>query len=648
MARLGFIRFAVCLGTLLLVARAEADTVLIGYSDGQDNLNNISIFSGNTNYFTIASGSAKQSGTVSGQSIITKIGGGALTLAGIADNLNVSASVDEGTLVLGKTSSSTVHAIGAAVTIKNGATLQLAGTGDDQLFDWVAMTLNSGGTFDMNGHNEAFDGLSGGGTITNNGATPSLLTLGANNSSTFFDGVMQNGAGTLALQKNGGGTLTLTGNNTYTGATTIASGGLALLNSGRLSDSTALFLANGTTFYVNGITDTIGSLADTAADAGTGARTVQLGSGTLTVGASNTTTTYSGTVNSGTLAKTGSGAFTLAGNADNFNLTASVSAGTLVLGKFSNANVHAVGLGLTINSGGTAQLGGTGEDQIFTWTSVALNSGGTFDMNGHNEGFDNLTGSGTVTTTAATTSTLTLGENNGTATFGGVILNGSGTLAIVKTGTGTLTLTGNNTYSGGTTISGGGNLVIGHNNALGSGSVTIASGSTLDIGSQSFDLTRFAGAGSLTASSSGVFSYASGSNRTLGNLIGGSASLDKSGASTLTLTGNNTFTGTTTISAGTLALSGIGKLGSGTVFLKNGATLDLGGTTQTVAALGQLDNPVVGTITAGTINTTGYIVLQSGTSNASYTGSGANARLWIGGDAFATVTLNGTNDRVYT
>jgi autotransporter-associated beta strand protein len=640
MPRHTLLRFTACLGAALAAVSARAETVFVNYSNGQNNSNSLTIFPGDTNYFSIATGSATQSGTVSGQSTITKIGPGSLTLAGTADNFQVSAAVSEGTLVLGKTSSSSVHAVGVAVSVSSGATLQLAGTGGDQLFDWVGMTLD--GTFDMNGRSETFDGLSGSGLVTNTDSSPGTLTVGANNSSTTFAGVMQNGAGTLALTKSGSGTLTLTGANTYTGATNVTAGGLALLGSGRLSDSTALTVASGATFYLNGITDTIGSLA--------GAGTVQFGGGTLTAGGTNATTSFSGTLSSsgsgGTLVKSGSGALTLSGTADNLNLSANVNAGTLVLAKASSSSVHAIGTAVSIGSGATLQFAGTGGDQLFDWVGVTLN--GTLDMNGRNEAFDGLSGSGTVTNTATgVASTLTVGANNSSTAFGGLIQDGAGTLALVKSGIGTLTLSGTNTYTGGTTISAG-TLVMGNNNALGTGSLTIASGATLDIGSLSFDITRFTGAGALTASGAGVLTYASGTNRTFANLIGGSASLDKSGASTLTLTAANTNAGTTTISGGTLALSGVGKLGMGNVYLKNGATLDLGGTTQTVASVGQFDTPVVGTITAGTINTTGYVVLQSGVSNANYTGSGPNARLWINGDANATVTLNGTNDRVYT
>jgi len=84
-----------------------------------------------------------------------------------------------------------------------------------------------------------------------------------------------------------------------------------------------------------------------------------------------------------------------------------------------------------------------------------------FDLNGNTETFADLYGNGVVDNTApGTTATLTLG--NGSCTCGGTLQNsGSGArLALVKAGTGTLTLSGANAYSGGTTISGSGAIAL--------------------------------------------------------------------------------------------------------------------------------------------------------------------------------------------
>ena len=89
-----------------------------------------------------------------------------------------------------------------------------------------AFTLNSNSTLDLNGFNNTIGSLSGTGTVTNNGKTVATLTVGNDNTSTTFGGVLENGTSVLALTKTGTGSLTLTGENTYTGTTTVNNGSL--------------------------------------------------------------------------------------------------------------------------------------------------------------------------------------------------------------------------------------------------------------------------------------------------------------------------------------------------------------------------------------------------------------------------------------
>ena len=184
---------------------------------------------------------------------------------------------------------------------------------------------------------------------------------------------------------------------------------------------------------------------------------------TLTIGASG----HAGSINSPnngnfTVAKSGGGTLISSGNADNGSTGITVSQGTLNLNKTSSGSTHVIGgPGLTINSGATARITGTGGDQIYDGASVTVSSGGTFDLNGNSEAFGNLSGAGIVDNSAAGTSaTLTL--VNGSATFSGTLQNSgsSAKLALIKSGTGTLTLSGANSYSGGTTISGTGTIAL--------------------------------------------------------------------------------------------------------------------------------------------------------------------------------------------
>lgn len=193
--------------------------------------------------------------------------------------------------------------------------------------------------------------------------------------------------------------------------------------------------------------------------------TLETNGKTLTVDGANNTIfgQMNNTPNTGTgLVKNGSGTLTLTGVTNNLIQAATVNVGTLVLAKASTSAVHAIGatdaVGLTI-TGGTARLGGSGDDQIYTKTHVSQ-TGGVFDLNGTNEGFRALIGSGGTTRNdaASTTSTLTLGETTvGTDsfTYSGNLENGTGTLALTKVGTGIQTLNGTNTYTGKTTISDG-------------------------------------------------------------------------------------------------------------------------------------------------------------------------------------------------
>ena len=185
---------------------------------------------------------------------------------------------------------------------------------------------------------------------------------------------------------------------------------------------------------------------------------------------------------SGRFIMSGDGTLLLTGSGDNAGTQGTVNGGTVILAKASSASVHALGGGTHIaNAGGTFQLGGTGGDQIYFQSTVNLN-GGTLDMNGRNEGFNHLTGNGTVTNSAAATnSTLTLGLHTGDSTFGGLINDGAGTVALVKTGGGIRTLTNTgSTYSGGTTINGGFLRITG-DGSLGatSGAVTLTTDGTL-------------------------------------------------------------------------------------------------------------------------------------------------------------------------
>lgn len=187
--------------------------------------------------------------TSGGNSRIIKVGSETLTLGGTADNSSGRLEVLEGTAVLAKASSASVHALGASLVVGEPDTgvdagaevAQVAGTyvgtgsilGQanfrDQIFRGVGVTVNSGAALDLMGNFEGFNTLGGTGIVRSSVAGGTLL-VGENNPGTFtYAGTMVDGGGQLSFWKGGsGGDVVLTGNNTYTGETLVGRNNLIL------------------------------------------------------------------------------------------------------------------------------------------------------------------------------------------------------------------------------------------------------------------------------------------------------------------------------------------------------------------------------------------------------------------------------------
>ena len=239
-------------------------------------------------------------------------------------------------------------------------------------------------------------------------------SLSLNNAGALTISGVISGAG--GLTKIGAGTLTLSGANTYTGATSVNAGTLQLGAANRIADTSAVTVAGGATFNLNNFAETIGSLA--------GAGNVTLGTAHPHHRRMTTYTTYSGVMSgTGGLTKAGTGIFTLSG-ANTYTGTTAINAGTLqVAGGAAIADTSAV-----------------------TLANVA---GATLDLNGTSETIGSLAGGGAAGGNVALgAGTLTMGGNNGTTTYTGIL---SGTGGLTKQGTGIFTLSGANTYTGATT-----------------------------------------------------------------------------------------------------------------------------------------------------------------------------------------------------
>ena len=133
------------------------------------------------------------------------------------------------------------------------------------------------------------------------------------------------------------------------------------------------------------------------------------------------------------------------------------------------------------NSYGSTKISGAGViiagNQYALSTGGLLMNGGTLRSNGFNFSFANLSGaSGQIQNSGTATSTLTIGSDNTSTSYGGTLANG-GTmnLGLVKTGSGILTLSGANSYGGGTIVDGG-TVQVGNATALGSGGLTANAG----------------------------------------------------------------------------------------------------------------------------------------------------------------------------
>ena len=495
-----------------------------------------------------------------------------------------------GLLVLNQTNTYSGNTVISNGTIQLGGVNGIPGGGGKG-----DVTLN--GTLDINAHSQILNGLSGNGTVdTVAGGTPTL-TIGTSGSSSEFDGILQNSAGTLTVTKNGSGTLTLGGNNTYSGATTISAGTLKLANTNALGST-----AGATTVSANATLDLNGQTIAENITLNSGASLINSNASAATVAgnitADNSSFTTIGGIGNITLAtithasggaqfdvtNLDTGIVDLAGTVDNGYMNLHVAAGTVVLDKTGAVGQRATSA--LFVEGGIAQLGGTTGDQIFDGNTVTINSG-TLDMNGRNETIGILTGPGGVilNSAASTTGTLTIGGNNAVGSdYYGDITDGAGKVGLTKTGTGTSqTLQGMNTYSGPTVVANGTLTLVGESGI--SNSVLVNVLGTLNIW-------RNDGTLSLTSGQT-----LTGTGTVGGNVNAQSGSIINPGGvgavGTLTLTGNTTLGGNllmelnrtnTPSNCDQLTINGTPTYG-GTLSVTNiGQTLQVGDTFQLFSA----------------------------------------------------------------
>jgi autotransporter-associated beta strand protein len=391
--------------------------------------------------------------------------------------------------------------------------------------------------------------VTGGNVTVGNGSSAGSLpaSVALNNSTSrilFHQDDNSTYAGTIggngSFTKNGSGTLTLNASQTYTGNTTINNGTLAIGPAGSLGGgSYSGSISNtGTLVYSGAASQTFGGNIS-------GVGSLAAHAGTLILTANNTSFSGPASILSGATLQIGNN-----GTTGNLSASSGISNnGTLIVNRTGS-----ITLNNTISGNGALTKNGTGTLILTggnTYTGATTIAGGILQL-----GNNGTTGSVSAWSNFLNNGTLTINRSD-PHTFSNSI---SGNGSFIKAGSGNLTLNGTNTYTGGTTISAG-TLTLSGGSAIPDSSATsvnatLSVADSETIGTLSGNSSGALGLGSqtLTVNQAAAGTYA--------GTITGSGGFAKSGADTLTLTANSTFTGTVSISSGTLQLGNNGASGN--------------------------------------------------------------------------------------
>ncbi|HYG73721.1 MAG TPA: autotransporter-associated beta strand repeat-containing protein, partial [Planctomycetota bacterium] len=628
---------------------ANGDTLVFPAGPANQNLNNdigantdlILQFTGGA--YTIAGNEMDMNGTW------TVTGGGPHILNFVVDsnggnNFNIGAGL---TLTIG--TAGTINANNDNVTILGGGTLTIAdGTSMD---DGLDLFIDGGATVDLGGFSETVGTF----TLINGTLSNGTLTAGAayDLRAGTVNAVLAGGVG---VNKTTAGTVVLTNANTYTGATNVNAGILQIRHADALGTTAGgTTVATGAELQLNSVAGiTFAAEPLTLNGNGVGGT-----SGALRKMNSTTTDTWQGTI-----ALNSSSTIWVDGNNDRLHLNGVISgaggstltrSGSALGGQvfFNAANTYdgatiinrgdvalqgvgtlgSTAAGTTVNSGGSVSLYGvtitgealtlTGDGYIGDGALVSFSASSTW------AGTITLAGNARIgNPTAATTLTISggIGTAGNTLTVDGpgdsniTTAAISGTGAVTKVSTGTLTYSFANTYTGLTTVSEG-SLTYGVNNAISTGAVTVAGG-TLDIVTFNDSVgTVTLNGGTITGTTGVLTSTASFEmqNGSAAAIMGGAVPLNKTTAGSVTLSKANTYTGLTTVSAGTLTYGIDDAIATGAVTV-SGGTLDIVTFNDSVGTV-TLSGGATITGTTGVLTSTGTFEMQSGSAAAIMAGA---------------------------
>ena len=504
-------------------------------------------------------------------------------------NLGTGTMTNNGTVALNGTSDA------ATVNIASGTTTLGAA---ERLLDTSAVAVAENSNLVLGGA-EKIGSLAGAGNVD---LTVGGLTVDSGN----FSGVLLSGNSTYGLTKVSAGTLALSGANTYTGATQINAGTIDLTGS----------LASNTVNVASGamLNDTNAGLAATAA---------LTNAGTVTLGADDTIASF--TNNAGTLNGTGKTltATTYALN-DGSVINANLGTGTMT----NNGKVALNGTSdaATVNiASGTTTLGAA--ERLLNTSAVTVAGSSNLVLGGA-EKIGSLVGAGNVDLTAGG---LTVDSGN----FSGVLKSSNATYGLTKVSSGTLALSGANTYTGATQINAG---TIDLTGSLASNTVNVASGATLNDTNAGLAATAaVTNAGTVTL----------GANDTVASLTN-SGTLNGAGKtlSAATYALNNGSVVNANLGAGTMTTRGAvtlnGTSAAGNINVLLGSILNLGDPLNTTSTLSHLTNPAAAVALNGAMNLYGGNEYIQSLQGAGVVNLRNNALFVNNGGAF-TGNINGAN-----